>query len=85
MTYEFGSTAVAGLPKAEGGYLLSGEDNKWGAYLVHQSPYQNGLRSIGTYQRQDNTIDVFFGKTIGLQVFLFHLLKTKTQAQNKQP
>lgn len=62
VTYEFGSTAVAGSPKAEGGFLLAREGSRWGAYLGHQSPYQNDLRAVGTYQRQDNPIDIFFGK-----------------------
>lgn len=62
VTYEFGSTAVTGTPKAEGGFLLARDSVKWGAYLGHQSAYQNLLRSVGTYQRQDNPVDIFYAK-----------------------
>lgn len=62
VTYEFGSTSATGTPKAEGGFLMSRDGKRWGAYLGHQSAFQNVLRSIGTYQRQDNPVDLFYGQ-----------------------
>ncbi len=62
LTYEFGSTSVSGTPKAEGGFMMQSEGKRWGAYLGHTSPYQNTFRAVDTFQRQDNPIDLFFGK-----------------------
>lgn len=62
VTYEFGSSAATGNPKAEGGFVINREGKRWGAYLGHQSVFQNTLRSIGTYQRQDNPVDLFYGQ-----------------------
>lgn len=62
LTYEFGSTSVSGTPKAEGGFLMERGGNRWGAYLGHTSPYQNTFRAVDTFQRQDNPIDLFYGK-----------------------
>lgn len=62
VTYEFGSSASTGNPKAEGGFIINRDGKRWGAYLGHQSVFQNTLRSIGSYQRQDNPIDLFYGQ-----------------------
>ena len=62
VTYEFGSNSASGTPKAEGGFLMNRDGKRWGAYLGHQSVFQNVLRSIGTYQRQDNPVDLFYGQ-----------------------
>ena len=64
MTYEFGSasTAAAAAPKAEGGFAMEANGARFGAYLGHLDSYQNALRDIDGFQRQDNPVDIFFGK-----------------------
>jgi hypothetical protein len=61
-TFEFGSSANTGAPKAEGGFLID-RGARWGAYLGHQSGYQNAFRTAGgqTFPLQDNPIDIFWG------------------------
>ncbi len=59
--FEFGSSAVAGNPKAEGGFVSGKDGTRFGAYLGHVSPFQTTFRSTGTFQNMDNPVDVFFG------------------------
>ena len=60
-TFELGSSSNTGAPKAEGGFILDRSGTRWGAYLGHQSPYQNAFRTPGGFQLQDNPIQVFYG------------------------
>ncbi|MDX9730808.1 MAG: hypothetical protein RBT63_03465 [Bdellovibrionales bacterium] len=60
VTYEFGSGALGSVPKGEGGFLLSSDGARWGAYLGHESARQAALR--GTFEKQHNPIDFFYGQ-----------------------
>jgi hypothetical protein len=62
VTFEFGANTNVAAPKAEGGIFMDEFDANVGLYLGHQSAEQNTLRAIGTYERQNNPVDVFYAK-----------------------
>ena len=60
--FEFGSTAVTGNPKAEGGFVADQGGARFGAYLGHVSPFQSLYRTAGSFQGTDNPVDIFYGQ-----------------------
>lgn len=84
LTFEAGGAGTTGT-KAEGGFLRTDGDVKYGAYLGHMSPYQNSYRASaynlgGTFMAQQNPISLMYGKDDwGLVLDLSNSDKKSTQ------
>lgn len=66
LTFEMGGTGTTGV-KAEGGFLRTDGDAKYGVYLGHMSEYQNtyrasGYKMGGTFLAQQNPVSFMYGK-----------------------
>lgn len=63
VTFEMGASTAAAPIKAEGGFIMERDGNRWGAYFGHMSGSQNALRSLTTaYPKMENPVDVFYGR-----------------------
>lgn len=73
-TFEMGETAATtsaaagGNPNAEGGFLQSSGDAKWGFYLGRMDASTNGGRAsvtAGSFLMQENPVNVYYGSKAG--------------------
>ena len=91
-TFEFGGTGTAyslagtatnSTPNAEGGFIRSHENTKWGAYVGHQSPslvlLLSGAGGLGTAMsnasllRTENPLNLWYGTKVGDLNYGFNL------------
>jgi len=54
-------------PHAEGGFFREMGSFAYGLYLGNQTGAHNATRTTGTFQTQDNDLDLFFGGDMGVQ------------------
>lgn len=92
LTFEMGSSSATAATRSEGGFMRKDGEWNYGVYLGHQNDTQtlyrsttlSGVNGGGSYLRQQNPVEVFFGKQDWGMSVGFSNSNKKTTSQKEQ-